>query len=275
MGWRARDGVVVAALFIVLTALTQIGGVVYLAVAAATRRLHRTRALGRGRRALLVTVVSVGLYAVLTWAAVPPLAAAFGRVRLPCGADGDVAAASWLTCALNRGFVTPTTRAFVGQLGSEMARQFPGSQVTTLEGGFPFIKGFPLPPHLSHRDGRKVDLAFFYRRADTGAPIAHGSPSRLGYFVYEPPLPSEITPCAGRWTPLRWDFSWFQPAHPAWRLDDARTAAMIAWLKDQAQVTRLFIEPHLAQRLGVAGDKVRFQGCHAARHDDHIHLEIQ
>jgi hypothetical protein len=33
---------------------------------------------------------------------------------------------------------------------------------------------FPLPPHPSHRDGRKVDLAA----------VPHGSPSWLGYFKH-------------------------------------------------------------------------------------------
>ena len=29
-----------------------------------------------------------------------------------------------------------------------------------LDGGFPFLDGFPLLPRLSHDDGRKLDLAF-------------------------------------------------------------------------------------------------------------------
>jgi hypothetical protein len=50
---------------------------------------------------------------------------------------------------------------------------------------------------------------------------------------------------------------------------------MILWLKARPEVTRIFIEPHLADRLGVGGGKVRFQGCRAARHDDHLHVEIR
>ena len=67
-----------------------------------------------------------------------------------------------------------------------------------------------------------------------------------------------------------------QPAKaPAWVLDEERTRAMILWLKARPEVTRIFIEPHLADRLGVGGGKVRFQGCRAARHDDHLHVEIR
>jgi hypothetical protein len=39
-------------------------------------------------------------------------------------------------------------------------------------------------------------------------------------------------------------------------------------------VERVFIEPYLAKRLGVSSPRLRFQGCGAARHDDHVHVEI-
>ena len=156
-----------------------------------------------------------------------------------------------------------------------MDDRFPGSRVTILEGSFPFFDGFPLPPHLSHHDGRKVDLAFFYRERATGQRRLEGSPSPIGYFHFQQPRPGDVVPCAGRFTPLRWDFAWLQPDEPAWILDEERTRAMILWLKERPEVARVFIEPHLAQRLGVSGGKVRFQGCQAARHDDHLHVEIR
>jgi hypothetical protein len=40
-------------------------------------------------------------------------------------------------------------------------------------------------------------------------------------------------------------------------------------------VERVFIEPYLAARLGVASPVLGFQGCRAARHDDHIHVQIK
>jgi hypothetical protein len=82
---------------------------------------------------------------------------------------------------------------------------------------------------LSHHDGRKVDLAYFYRDA-SGQPIALGSPSPVGYFHFQQPRPGDREPCAGRFTPLRWDFDWLQPKEPAWVLDEERTRAMILWL---------------------------------------------
>ena len=54
---------------------------------------------------------------------------------------------------------------------------------------------------------------------------------------------------------------------PIFKNDEERTRAMTLGLRARPEVTRIFIEPHLADRLGVGGGKVRFQGCQAARHD--------
>jgi hypothetical protein len=39
-------------------------------------------------------------------------------------------------------------------------------------------------------------------------------------------------------------------------------------------VQKMLIEPHLKARLRLQSSKVRFQGCGAARHDDHVHVHI-
>ncbi len=50
--------------------------------------------------------------------------------------------------------------------------------------------------------------------------------------------------------------------------------AAIAWLMNDARVRRMFLEPHLASSLDVSGPRLGFQGCRAARHDDHLHVEF-
>jgi hypothetical protein len=37
---------------------------------------------------------------------------------------------------------------------------------------------------------------------------------------------------------------------------------------------KAFLEPPLARQLGPKDAKLRFQGCRAARHDDHIHAQL-
>jgi hypothetical protein len=250
-----------------LTLLTQIGGVAYLAALLATRH-WRSAAVSRWRRTASLATVAILIYAVASIAIVPPLAVLFGRERVPC------ASTTLVGCVFNRAYLKPKPLALTTALDQAIASHFPGSGVTILEGSFPFFDGFPLPPHLSHHDGRKVDLAYFYRDA-IGRPIARGSPSPVGYFHFQQPRPGDREPCAGRFTPLRWNLASLQPKEPAWVLDEERTRAMILWLKARPEVTRIFIEPHLANRLGVSGGNVRFQGCQAARHDDHLHVEIR
>jgi len=264
-----------ALLFVFLTVLTQIGGVAYLIGTAIASAVPMLRG-GEPIRRMSAVVLGLTAYVVMTAFIVPPLAASMGRVPLPCSTagNGSIVAATWLTCALNRGYVRPQVRDLVMDLASATAQRFPGSKITTLEGNLPFIDGFPLLPHLSHRDGKKVDIAFFYRSVADDAAVPSGSPSSMGYFIYEQPRPGDPTPCENRWTPLRWNFNGLQPQPPVWRLDEERTAWTVNWLKDDPRVDRIFIEPHLAERMGVAGGKVRFQGCQAARHDDHIHVQV-
>jgi hypothetical protein len=38
---------------------------------------------------------------------------------------------------------------------------------------------------------------------------------------------------------------------------------------------KIFIEPHLKNALGITDGHVRFQGCRAARHDDHVHIQVE
>ena len=57
-------------------------------------------------------------------------------------------------------------------------------------------------------------------------------------------------------------------------LEPLRLRAALELLARDSRVTRVFLEPHLVRRLGASSPKLRFQGCGAARHDDHIHIEI-
>lgn len=262
-----------AAIFAILTMITQIGGIAY-AVASVVWTAPRRRHVPRTLRPILVPASAIALYAVMTAFVVPPLAAHWGRERLPCTQAETMVPATRLTCLLNRGYVSAETLGLLSDLAHDLSRRFPGSRLGVLEGGFPFFDGFPLMPHLSHRDGRKIDLSFFYVD-EKGQPRPDGSPSLVGYFIYEQPGAADTQPCRNRFSPLRWDFQWLQTAAHDWRMDTQRTQWMVHWLKNHPEVTRLFLEPHLAERLGESGGKLRFQGCRAARHDDHLHVEMR
>lgn len=252
--------------FATLTLLTQVGGIVYVAAFGLCALVQRS---GRWRRAGTVVALTLALYGVLSFVIVPGVAPLFGRVRIPCTMTTAV------SCALTRNYAYPALLDLILDLDAAMADRYPGSHVTVLDANFPFFDGFPLVPHLSHDDGKKIDLAFFYMDAGSGAAISGGSPSPIGYFYFQQPRADDVQPCADRFTPLRWDFDWAQPRTSAWALDEERTRVMIEWLSARPEVKRLFVEPYLARRLDLANDKLRFQGCQAARHDDHLHVELR
>lgn len=162
-----------------------------------------------------------------------------------------------------------------------MNRQFPGTLTQALDASFPFLDGFPLLPHLSHNDGNKLDLTLYYGDPSTGEYIRGKTRSPIGYWGFERPERGAELPCAGRHDIVtgRWDMGWFQIFNSVVVLDGSRTRAALEWLTAQdegrkAGVTKVFIEPHLANSLGVKADILRFQGCRAARHDDHIHFQV-
>lgn len=56
--------------------------------------------------------------------------------------------------------------------------------------------------------------------------------------------------------------------------DRKRTQSLIKCITKNKGIRKVFIEPHLKSRLGLStNNKVRYHGCHAVRHDDHIHLQ--
>ena len=77
---------------------------------------------------------------------------------------------------------------------------------------------------------------------------------------------------------MRWDLSWLQPRFAAMSVDGTRTGAMLRFLTESDvanRIDKIFLEPHLKDRFGLQSPKVRFAGCRAARHDDHLHVQIR
>lgn len=261
----------VALVFSLLTVLTQIGGAVYLVGRSFARRAGLTGCLAR-------FAVFAALYASATVAA-SFLAPSFGRVALSCFDSGNLRVQSPLYCALNRNYLVIDAKRAAEGLSAAMAAKFPGTVTLVLDANFPFLDGFPLLPHLSHDDGRKLDIAFYYRD-EAGVALNQATRSPIGYFAFQEPAPGAVLPCSGRrdLLTLRWDMGFLQGLFPAWTLDEARTGAALRWLASEGSkygVERIFIEPHLSQHLGVFSQNVRFQGCRAARHDDHIHFQVK
>jgi hypothetical protein len=192
-----------------------------------------------------------------------------GRVPLPCFGE-PLRMQSPLYCVLMRNYVTPELASIAKDAATQMAKDHPGTVTLALDGSLPFLTGVPLFPHLSHDDGEKLDFAFFYTAPD-GTYLPGKTRSPLGYFAFENAGEPDCRPTSPT---LRWDLAWLQPLWPDRPLDPIRTAALINLFTADPRVGKIFVEPPLATLLGVTDPKLRFQGCRAARHDDHIHIQL-
>jgi hypothetical protein len=170
-----------------------------------------------------------------------------------------------------RNFVTPEMRSVAEDAAVRVAAAFPGTVTLALDGGFPFLPGFPLLPHLSHDDGEKLDFSYVYV-GDSGGAAPGETRSALGYFAFE--TLDETDSCPSVWLTMRWSLRWLQPILRNLKLEPDKTAALARAFLADPRVDKVFIEPPLAAKLGLLDPKLRFQGCRAARHDDHIHVQL-
>jgi hypothetical protein len=239
--------------FVILSLLSQLGGIAWLVALTMRRRI--------------ITFIIVYAFLSITSLWIAPL---FGRVPLNCSASGNLHMQSMLYCTLNRHYVSPEVKNTAQDLADYLSNRFPGTITLALDGSFPFFNGFPLLPHLSHDDGRKLDLAFYYKDGK-GEYLPGRTSSAIGYFDFE----EGPTDCPSRWASLRWDLPWLQHLWRDHKLESVRTGVAVTWLAKDGRVGKVFLEPHLRRSLGVEYQKVRFQGCRAARHDDHIHFQLR
>lgn len=210
--------------------------------------------------------ILAGIVTVLLILAHAPLSP--DRDRLPC-ADRDLRPGSfWLFCVLGRNYVQEGGVDVLRTAHRAVKAEHGVTSITWLDGSGPWTGG--LWPHRSHSNGRQIDVALYYETVE-GQPLRR-PPTFSGYFAYEPPEPGEETPCARGRRPA--DFG-DPAADRSWRWDEARTGTLVRALIADDRVRRILLEPHLAARLGLNGHtKVRFASCAAARHDDHIHIDL-
>jgi hypothetical protein len=254
--------------FVFLTAITQIGGLIYLFVVLLFTKKSKAR---KWKRLVLFFI----LYLSVTFLIVPFLAPEFGRQKL--SGDGiRVYNSFYVLC--NRNYVGEELNEILMDISEEFRKDYPEIELIVLDANFPFIDGFPLLPHLSHKDGKKVDLAFIYKKP-SGAPV-NDKISRLGYGAYENPSKHEFNQTIACKNQGAWQYDF--PKYLSFGrinkdLDFAPEAnrKLIEVIANHPNVQKVFVEPHLKTRLELKSSKIRFQGCHSVRHDDHIHLQIK
>ncbi len=254
-------------LFVFLTIVTQIGGIVYLLSLVITKKW-------KWDSKLKPLIVFIGLYMISTFLIVPLIAPIFGREKVKH--TDLIKPTNYMTVFLNRNYVRPKLNELLLQTEKELNES--GIEIHYLDANFPFINKFPLLPHLSHNDGKKIDISLIYE-TQKGA-ITHKQKSISGYGVFEDPKSNEynqIDKCLKD--------GYFQYDYPKYVtfgeinkvlvFSEKGTKTLIKSILKNRKLGKLFIEPHLKTRMNLVDDKIRYHGCRAVRHDDHIHIQLK
>ena len=265
-------------IFCLLTVLTQVGGLIYL-LTIGTYKVSNKWANNNFQKICFRFATFLTIYFSLIFTIVPLVAQQFGRVRLPLTETNHLQPLNVLTFLLNRNYVKPELRRVAFEVAKQMNEKYPGTTTNYLDANFPFINNFPLIPHLSHNDGKKLDLSFYYRDKKTGK-STNKCPSFIGYGICEDPLPnevnySEICENGGNWQYVFMSEIVSQKNKILFTFDGGKTKTLTNLFAEHNSIGKIFIEPHLKERLNLNSNKIRFHGCSSVRHDDHIHVQLK
>ena len=253
----------------VLTIITQIGGILYLVA------LLIIKKRGSNYRLKLLCFFTF-FYLITSILFVPIIAPIFGREKIK--KFGHVEARTFMTDLLNRNYVRPELNTTLQKIGEGLNHKHPGIKLVYLDANFPFINKFPLLPHLSHNDGKKIDISFIYK--DEQGKLSNKKPSVSGYGFFEDPKSTEynqIQTCLakGNWHYDFTKFFTFGTINSDLAFSERATKDLILEILKQPTTGKLFVEPHIKTRLNLKNSRIRFHGCQAVRHDDHIHFQLK
>lgn len=253
--------------FTVLTILTQIGGIAYLGSLYVSTKW---KAKFKFKKLLVFFL----LYLICTLAIVPLIAPIFGREKVTH--TDNIAPTNYMTVLLNRNYVRPELNKILEKIEKNLSNT--GIKINYLDANFPFINKFPLLPHLSHNDGKKIDLSLIYETKE--GIISDSQKSVSGYGVFEQPRKKEfnqIEKCLEKGY-FQYDFPkylTFGTINQELLFSEVGTKKLILSILKNKSLGKLFIEPHLKHRLNLHNNKIRYHGCRAVRHDDHIHIQLK
>jgi hypothetical protein len=254
-------------LFILLTAITQIGGIIYLLSLFISHKWNKNLKFK-------TLIIFIGIYLLSTLIIVPEIAPFFGREKV--SNSEKIKPTNFMTILLNRNYVQPK----LNELLNETEKILSGTNIEIhyLDANFPFINKFPLLPHLSHNDGKKIDISLIYETK--AGEITNKQKSVSGYGLFENPKPNEynqIEKCLNKGY-FQYDFPkylTFGKINEKIVFSEKGTKKLIESILGNKNLGKLFIEPHLKNRMNLKNNKVRYHGCRAVRHDDHIHIQLK
>lgn len=254
-------------IFIILTVISQIGGLIFLI----SKIIIKKWSINFKFKTL---IIFLPIYLFSTFLIVPHIAPLFGREKVKH--SNYIGPANMMTILLNRNYVKPELNNLLQQTAVKLVKS--SIKINYLDANFPFINKFPLLPHLSHNDGKKIDISLIYENKK--GLISNHQKSRSGYGVFENPKSNEINQireCIKN--------GYFQYDYPKFltlgkintdlKFSHQGTKKLVEAILSQNDLGKLFIEPHLKTRLRLKHTKIRYHGCKAVRHDDHIHIQLK
>jgi hypothetical protein len=250
-----------------LTVLTQIGGIVYLASSIISRKWNE-------QFKFKTLTVFLSLYLFSTLLIVPSIAPFFGREKVKH--SSKIKPTNYMTVLLNRNYVRPKLNELLTQAEKELSQT--NIEINYLDANFPFINKFPLLPHLSHNDGKKIDISLIYETKN--GTITNGQKTVSGYGVFENPKSNEynqVEKCLKNGN-LQYDYPkymTFGSINSDLVFSEKGTKKLINSILKNQYLGKLFIEPHLKSRMKLNDNRIRYHGCRAVRHDDHIHVQLK
>jgi len=254
-------------LFCFLTAVTQIGGIVYLISLVISKKWNKNVKFK-------TLIIFISFYLFSTLVIVPLISPMFGREKVKH--SEKIKPTNYMTVLLNRNYVKPK----LNELLSKTEKKLNGTNIEIhyLDANFPFINKFPLLPHLSHNDGKKIDLSLIYE-TENGI-ITNRQKSISGYGLFENPKSNEhnqIEECLKNGY-FQYDFPKYLTLGKINKelvFSEKGTKKLIQNILKSQNLGKIFIEPHLKNRMNLKNNKIRFHGCRAVRHDDHIHIQLK
>lgn len=254
-------------LVVILTILTQVGGIIYVLSSFLNSKLKKSF---KGRK----TIISLVLYLFTTFIIIPFVAPLFGREAVIN--SEKIKPTNFMTILCNRNYVKPEMNKLLKNVENRLKDS--DIEIHYLDANFPFIDKFPLLPHLSHNDGRKIDLSLIYETQN--GKISNKQKSISGYGNFVEPRNKEfnqIEKCLNNGY-----FQYDYPKHLTFgkinselKFSKKGTKKLIESILSQNNIGKIFIEPHLKNRLNLKNNKIRYHGCRAVRHDDHIHIQLK
>ena len=167
-------------IFFFLTIVTQVGGLIYLLSLLINKKWNKVFKFK-------LPIIFCFLYLVFTFLVIPFVAPIFGREKV--NHKYNIRPTNYLTVVLNRNYVKPEMNKLLNSISNSLSKMDSNIEIQYLDANFPFIDKFPLLPHLSHNDGKKIDISLVYQTPN--GEITNKKKSISGYGVFAGPKNGE------------------------------------------------------------------------------------